>query len=99
MRNSISSLNNQAISCVTMDKQAVLMSFCGLLLLLKKDYRMAFSLYRRGGGGFNLFYQNQRMFAIDYHQINEMPCKRLHFHMGVTKKERAKHRTWNNLGL
>jgi RHS repeat-associated protein len=49
-----------------------------------------------GGGGFNLLRGSRRVFGLDWHRfkLNGQMVNRLHYHLGRTKSQLAKHRPW-----
>lgn len=72
-------------------------------LMKRGNYSAALELYKRGGGGFNLYRTSQdakpqRFFGIDYHPIpvdnSNKPEWRLHAHYGPTKEDISKHRPY-----
>ncbi|WP_419420166.1 hypothetical protein ACNVED_02405 [Legionella sp. D16C41] len=71
-------------------------------LMRSGNYRAAFLLYAKGGGGFNLYQQRsnqvKRVFAIDYHPFWNKTAKestwRLHYHRGENNSQIKKHRPY-----
>ncbi|STX28300.1 Uncharacterised protein [Legionella beliardensis] len=71
-------------------------------LMRRGNYRAAFLFYSKGGGGLNLYQQqnnlSKRIFAIDYHPFWDKKAKesvwRLHYHRGETNSEIKKHRPY-----
>lgn len=73
-------------------------------LLRKGNYRVAFLLYQKtGGGGLNLYKEQangnlQRRFAIDYHPFwdhkNKEYAWKLHYHRGDNSNQMKKHRPY-----
>ncbi|KTD67000.1 MULTISPECIES: hypothetical protein [Legionella] len=73
-------------------------------LLRKGNYRVAFLLYEKsGGGGLNLYKEQasgkfKRCFAIDYHPFWDKKTKqsawRLHYHRGENDSQMKKHRPY-----
>jgi hypothetical protein len=59
-------------------------------------WRVSFDLYKHGGGGLNVLKEGVRKFAIDWHKfkLNGDWVNRLHYHLGKTKSQMAKHRPW-----
>lgn len=52
--------------------------------------------YQHGGGGFNIFRSGKRIFGLDYHKFKlaGKMVRRLHYHLGRTASQMAKHRPW-----
>ncbi|WP_131783513.1 hypothetical protein [Legionella gresilensis] len=67
-------------------------------LIRKGNYRAALELYSKGGGGFNVYQQSKRVFAIDYHPFWDKNAKesvyKLHYHRGESKNQMKKHRPY-----
>ncbi|WP_392537787.1 hypothetical protein [Legionella sp. 227] len=72
-------------------------------LLRKGNFRAAFLLYEKGGGGLNLYKEQangklKRCFAIDYHPFWDNKTKqsswRLHYHRGDNESQMKKHRPY-----
>lgn len=70
-------------------------------LMRKGNYNTALSLYRHGGGGFNVYKQQengrrQRVFAIDYHSFwdGKQNVNKLHYHRGENSSQMKKHRPY-----
>lgn len=70
-------------------------------LIRKGNYKAAVLLYRHGGGGLNIYKQQEngqltRRFAIDYHSFwdGHQKVTRLHYHRGENSSQMKKHRPY-----
>ncbi len=70
-------------------------------LIRKGNYKAALELYRHGGGGLNLYKQQEngqlkRVFAIDYHSFwdGKQNAAKLHYHRGENLSQMKKHRPY-----
>lgn len=71
-------------------------SFAIYGMMRKGDYRMALELYKRGGGGLNLYQGCKRIAGLDYHPFwdkrSNKLVTRLHYHRG---EDLNKHRPYD----
>ncbi len=70
-------------------------------LIRKGNYKAALLLYRRSGGGLNLYKQQdngqlKRVFALDYHSFwdGKQNVTKLHYHRGENSNQMKKHRPY-----
>ena len=71
-------------------------------LMRRGNYRAALLFYPKGGGGLNLYQQqngqSKRLFAVDYHPFWDKQAKesvwRLHYHRGENFNQIKKHRPY-----